>query len=154
MKRNPRRSKQRRQKVKLWTYAQAQTACPYIRAVVGSLREHAVEVLTLQRQVKHMADSPGRPDRTALIAFQEAEHQLQSARDRFEQTADELDTLNLYSLDPVQGQALIPFVHDEQLAWYIFDLFDNKPLRFWRYQNDSEETRRPVAVLSESTQRM
>jgi hypothetical protein len=150
MKRNPRRSKERRQKVKLWTYAQAQTASPYIRAVVRSLREHAVEVLALQRQVQRLANRPGRPDRTALIAHQETEHQLRVARHRFEQAADELDTLNLYSLDPVQGQALIPFVHDDQLAWYIFDLFDTKPLRFWRYQNDSLETRRPVTVLSET----
>jgi hypothetical protein len=38
----------------------------------------------------------------------------------------------------------VPFVHDEQLAWYIFDLFDAPAFRFWRFQSDPEDTRRPI----------
>ena len=48
--------------------------------------------------------------------------------------------------NPTRGQALIPFVHQEQLAWYIFDLFDPKLFRFWRYQTDPEDTRRPITA--------
>ncbi len=50
----------------------------------------------------------------------------------------------MQALDPVHGQALVPFVHEEQLAWYVFDLFDPQPLRFWRFQSDPDETRRPL----------
>ena len=47
-------------------------------------------------------------------------------------------------LDAVQGMALVPFVHDDQAAWYVFDLFDSQPIRSWCYQSDPEETRRPL----------
>jgi hypothetical protein len=60
--------------------------------------------------------------------------------------AAELAVLDVYSHDPVKGHALIPFVHDEQLAWYFFDLFDAEPFRFWRFQSDPDETRRPVTA--------
>jgi len=72
---------------------------------------------------------------------------LHLAEERLEQTCDELDAINIYVLDPLHGLALLPFVHDDQLAWYIFDLFDPKTLRFWRYQEDPQETRRPIASL-------
>ena len=48
--------------------------------------------------------------------------------------------------DPIKGQALIPFAQEDQLAWYIFDLFDGNSLHFWRYHKDPLETRRPLAV--------
>ena len=58
-----------------------------------------------------------------------------------------LQAIDVYCLDPIQGLALIPFVHDKQLAWFVYDLFDAEPLRFWRYHEDSFETRRPLAEL-------
>jgi hypothetical protein len=64
--------------------------------------------------------------------------------------AEELAELDVYSLDPLKGQALVPFVHDEQLAWYIFDLFDAEPIRAWRYQSDPEHTRRKLPALQMS----
>jgi len=45
----------------------------------------------------------------------------------------------------------VPFVHDGELAWYIFDLFDGNHFRFWRYQSDPEETRRPITVGQEGS---
>ena len=54
-------------------------------------------------------------------------------------------------LDPLKGQALFPFVHKKRLAWLLFDLFETEPLRYWRYQDDPEDVRRPVAVSEEDT---
>ena len=46
-----------------------------------------------------------------------------------------------------RAAAVIPQVQDEQLAWYIFDLFDPHYFRSWRYQSDPEETRRKLTAL-------
>ena len=41
---------------------------------------------------------------------------------------------------------MVPFIYNGQLAWFVFDLFDDSdPLRFWRYHQDPLETRRPIA---------
>jgi hypothetical protein len=147
MKRQPKRSKQRKQQLQLWTLPKAQAACAYIRSVIASLREHLIDTQTWKRQLQRLNERPGRPDRATLISQHETEHQLHLAEERLEQTCDELDAINIYVLDPLHGLALLPFVHDDQLAWYIFDLFDPKTLRFWRYQEDPQETRRPIASL-------
>ena len=34
---------------------------------------------------------------------------------------------------------------------YVYDLFDETPLRFWRYQDDPEDVRRPVNVSEGDT---
>ena len=146
MKRNS-KGKAREKTIQVWTYDQARGAVPYLTSVVRSLREHAVEALALQRQARQLAAKPGRPDRNDLIAQQEAERQARAADARLQETADELHALDVFSLEPVGGLALVPFVHDEQLAWYIFDLFDSQPFRFWRYQSDPDDTRRPVTSL-------
>src|SRR5439155_1080830 len=134
------------QPIQLWTFPKAQAACPYIRSVLASLREHLLEAQGLKVRLKRLTDRPGRPDRATLVAQHELQKQLHLAEGRLEQTCEELDAINIYALEPLQGLALLPFVHDDQLAWYIFDLFDPKPLRFWRFQEDSHETRRPIAT--------
>ena len=48
--------------------------------------------------------------------------------------------------DPGRGVALVPFLQDNQPAWYVFDLFDSQPIRSWRYQSDPEATRRPLTA--------
>jgi hypothetical protein len=141
------KGKAREKAIQVWTYDQARGAVPYLTSVVRSLREHALEALALQRQSQRLTAKPGRPDRDDLIAQQEAERQARAAEARLQETADELHALDVFSLDPVGGLALVPFVHEEQLAWYIFDLFDPQPFRFWRYQSDPDDTRRPVTSL-------
>ena len=141
------KDKAREKSIQVWTYDQARGAVPYLTSVVRSLREHALEALALQRQFRLLAAKPGRPGRNDLIAQQEAERHARLAEARLQETADELHALDIFSLDPVGGLALVPFVHDEQLAWYIFDLFDSQPFRFWRYQSDPDDTRRPVTSL-------
>ena len=147
MKRRPKGAKPRPHTLRVWTYAQAQAATPYIASIVRSLREHGLEALARHRDARRIADRPGRPDRDALIAGQEAERQARTAEDRLQEAADELHDLDIYSLDPLKGLALVPFVHNDQLAWYVFDLFDPQPFRFWRFQSDPEDTRRPVTAL-------
>jgi len=147
VKRNPNRAKQRRHTLRVWTYAQAQAARPYVASVVSSLREHGLEALAQQQRARALATRPGRPDRDTLIAQQDAERLGREAEDRFQDAVAELQELDIYSLDPLKGLALIPFIHNDQLAWYVFDLFDPQPFRFWRFQTDPEDTRRPVTAL-------
>jgi hypothetical protein len=130
--------------LQVWTYAQAQAASPYLISVVRSLREHALEALACHKRLDRLNRRTGRADRATLIALQNAQRDLSRAEENFQDAAAELEVLDVFSLDPVRGQALIPFVHEDQLAWYIFDLFDPKPFRFWRFQTDPEDTRRPI----------
>jgi hypothetical protein len=133
--------------LRVWTLTEAQAAAPFLASIVRSIREHALESLTQRRKARRLSDKPGRPSRSALINQQEAEHAAVQAEDRFREAVAELQALDIYCLDPIQGLALVPFVRDEQLAWYIFDLFDSTPFRFWRYQSDPEETRRHTSSL-------
>jgi hypothetical protein len=146
VKRNPKRARRTQQDLRVWTFPQAQAAAPYISSVVRSLREHGLEALARHRSLQRLAARAGRPRRADLIAQEEAERALSLAQDRFRDALEELHDLDIYSLEPLQGQALVPFVHDDQLAWYIFDLFDSQPFRFWRFQSDPDETRRPLTA--------
>jgi hypothetical protein len=147
VKRNPKGARQREHTLRVWTYAQARAAAPYIASIVCSLREHGLDALARRRAARRLADRPGRPDRKALIDLQEAERLARQAEDRFHDAAEELQELDIFSLDPIQGLALVPFLHNDQLAWYIFDHFDAQPFRFWRFQSDPDDTRRPVTSL-------
>jgi hypothetical protein len=151
VKRQPKGAKERTQTIQVWTYQQARAAAPYIASILRSLREHALEALQHSQRAKRLANRPGRPDRSAIIAHQEAEKDAQRADDRFREAIEELQGMDIYTLDPIQGQALVPFVHNDQLAWYVYDLFDTQPLRFWRFQSDPEETRRPVTSMQKGT---
>jgi hypothetical protein len=146
VKRNPKQSRRTRHSLRLWTLAEARAAAPYIASVVRSIREHALEGGSQRHLLKALSEKPGRPDRAALIASQETTRRLHRAEEQLQEAIDELEQLDVYCLDPVGGQALVPFVHEEQLAWYIFDLFDNSYFRSWRYQSDPEETRRKLST--------
>jgi hypothetical protein len=144
MKRNPKSAKPRAEAIQVWTFTQAKSAVPYITSIVRSLREYALEMQKNKLTLEKLNQLSGRPRRDTLIAEQEAKRDLGRAEHEFQDAADELQALDIYTLDPIRGQALVPFVDNEQLAWYIFDLFDANPLRFWRYQSDPEDTRRPI----------
>ena len=142
------RSKGRRDShtLRLWAFEDAQAAVPYLSSIVRSIREHHLTAVAKRRELLAMAERPGRPDRKALIAEQEARRELQKAEQDHQDAVDELSQLDVQPLDASQGTALVPFVHDEQLAWYVFDLFDDKPIRSWRYQSDPDETRRKLTA--------
>lgn len=150
MNRNRKSSKRRRQTIQVWTHAQAQAALPYVASVVRSLREHALEAQGHRLTLKRLAKQPGRPNRAALIAHEETVRDAEAAEERFQDALGELQELDIYCLDPMRGEALIPFVHEEQLAWFVYDLFDDEPLRTWRYHSDSLETRRPLTAAQRS----
>jgi hypothetical protein len=152
MKRNRNGSTRRRKTVRVWSQQEARTALPYIRSVVSSLREHYVEARRQRRTARLLAGRPGRPDRATLIAQDDALREAERAERRFHEAEEELAAIDVYPLDPVRGQALIPFVYDDQLAWYVFDLFEPEPLRSWRFHSDPLDSRRPVAEMAQGSQ--
>jgi hypothetical protein len=142
------RSKDRKSShtLRLWAFEDAQAAVPYISSVVRSLREHHLEILTKRRELQALTERPGRLDRKALIAEQDTRRDLQKAESEYQSALSELEELDIQPLNASQGTALVPFVHDDQLAWYVFDLFDSQPIRSWRYQSDPDETRRKLTA--------
>jgi hypothetical protein len=150
MKRNQNEAKRRRQTLQVWSLAQAQAALPYVGSVMRSLREHRLQAQAQQSRAVKLARRPGRPGRSTIIALEEAKAAAAKAHDAFETALHELHALDIYCLDPNQGLALIPFVHDKQLAWYVFDLFEADPPRFWRFHTDPLEKRRPLAELEKA----
>jgi hypothetical protein len=131
---------------RLWTFEEAQAAVPYFSSVARSLREHYLEMLAKRREVQLLTERHGRPDRKTLIEEQEARRDLQKAEQDYQDALEELSELGVQPLHPGQGMALVPFVHEGESAWYVFDLFDSQPIRSWRYQSDPEETRRALAA--------
>lgn len=152
MKRNQKGAKRQRRQIRVWTLEQARTALPYLSSVLRSLREHRLEAVTQHRNAERLARRPGRPDRDSLIAHAESVRSADQADERFRETLAELEALDIYLLDPLAGQALIPFVHEENLAWYVYDAFDPEPLRYWRYHSDPLDTRRPIADIEQEDQ--
>ena len=60
--------------------------------------------------------------------------------------------IDVYLLDPALGVAFIPFKKEEELAWFVFDLFDSDDLKAWRLHQDPLEMRRPIAeILNDET---
>jgi hypothetical protein len=145
MKRNSQGSQRRKQTIRLWSHPEARAAAPYVKSVLTSLREHRLDARRYGAETRKLADLPGRPDRTRILANAAAAKETQEAEDRFQEALEELQGLDIYLLDPVAGLALIPFVNEQQLAWFVFDLFDEEPLRSWRYHTDPLEKRRPIA---------
>jgi hypothetical protein len=141
-----RRTKSRAQRViRLWTRVEAVRALPYLRSLTKSLRDHWLAVQSHQVDIRRM-DKIGRPTRQQIIAREEAQNDLTRAEDQFNEALAELMQMDVFLLDPVQGHALIPFQQGEDLAWYVFDLFDEQGLPSWRYHKDPLDTRRPIPL--------
>lgn len=131
---------------RLWTQQQARKVVPYLSSVLHSLREHALEIQAGQIRLARLEKAPGRPTRTQLINISDTRTDLDRQRRRLVETAEELQNLGASLVDPVQGVALLPFTHEKRLAWFVFDLFDTNPLRWWRYQDDPDDFRRPLTA--------
>jgi hypothetical protein len=132
---------------RLWTFEEAQAAAPYLCSVARSLREHYLRLLAKRRELQALTGHPDRPDRKVLIQQQEARRDLHQAEQDYLDALEELRELNVWPLAPGLGTAVMPFVRDDEPAWYIFDLFDSEPIRYWRYQSDPDQTRRALAVV-------
>jgi len=147
MKRNRKKKEKNFKVIKLWTYPQASKALPYLRSVATSLREHWLEAQSKRADVNRMDRRKGRPDVATLMARADADNGKATAEDHFSEALNELMGIDVYLLDPVQGVAFIPFKKDENLAWFVFELFDEEGLKTWRFHEDPIETRRPIAEV-------
>jgi len=147
MKRRHRNKKRPMRVIRLWSRPEAEKVIPYLRSVVGSLREHWLDMQSADRDTARIARSPGRPDRARILADESARASKTVARDRFEDALSELSKLDIFLLDPVNGVALIPFGKDDDLAWFVYDQFDEQGLAGWRFHEDAMEQRRPLDQL-------
>jgi len=150
MKRN-RKEAPRKQVLPVWTITYARQASPYIGSIMRSLRENRLEQLGKESRAKKLADRPGRPDRAAIIAQESARREAQAAAERLNDDLHELQTMGVFCQDAVQGQALLPFVKEQLLAWFVFDLFAEPSLNAWRYHSDPDTMRRPLAEVAEKS---
>jgi hypothetical protein len=145
MKRRRHKEKRGLRALRLWTFDEAARAVPYLRSVIGSLREHWLEAQSQRRTHERLAGQPGRPNRQRIIKGKEIEDRQEHAETRFNDALEELMRIDVYLLDPVRGVALIPFRKEDDLAWYVFDQFDVRGLTGWRFHSDPLEECRPLA---------
>ena len=141
---NPKGARRSHKGLRLWTHARALAALSYVAPVLRSLRDHWIEMRSQRRRVRALTNRPGRLDRAAMIAQQEAMHEASKASAAYADAQKELQALEITCVDPIRGQALFPFMYKKKLAWFLFDLFEEHPLSYWRYQDDPVDVRRPV----------
>lgn len=141
------RSRRQQKKVRFWTRERALTAVPYVTSVVQSLREHKLGMQSARLRARRASEQPGKPTRETIIALEEAQKEAHQAKMQYEEALRELQVLNLKCTDPVRGEVLFPFVHDNLLAWLVFELFEDEPLTHWRYRDDPDDCRRPLEDL-------
>src|ERR1043166_7510502 len=142
--RGSRRASGELQVLRLWERADAARAVPYLHSVVESVRENWVEAQSKRRDREKLDHLPGRPDRRRILAAQELQTGQEAAEDRFNDAVQELTSIDVYLVDPVQGVAFLPFRKEDDLAWYVYDHFDEHGLAGWRYHNDPIEQCRPL----------
>ena len=103
MKRRRNKEKRSLRALRLWNYEEAARAVPYLRSVVGSLREHWIEAQRQRRASELLASRPGRPDRQRLLTSADLHTRQETAEGRFNDALDELMAIDVYLLDPVKG---------------------------------------------------
>ncbi len=133
-----------KQEIRLWTYREAVQAVPYVDSILRSLRESLVETNRLRLHAERLADRPGRRTRDELIDLEETRRQADRAYDRYLETLEELQDVGVGCSDPVNGEAIFPFIYQEQVAWFTYHVFEGPYLQWWRYDSDTPDTRRPI----------
>src|SRR5262249_28963438 len=76
---------ERRHVIPIWTYSQAHRATPYIVSIMQSLRDARLEAQRWNVRASRLAAKPGRPNRSSIIAHEEALREARRAEDRFEE---------------------------------------------------------------------
>lgn len=135
--------------LQIWTYAGAQKAVPYFRSLTRSLRDGWLAMRQVQEQVRRLESRPGRAERESLIALEDAKRDLARAESNLEEVAQEMLGISAYCVDPQAGLVVIPFLHRQDLAWFVFDLFDDQGIVGWRLYSDPIATRRPLSELNQ-----
>jgi len=147
MRRRRRHKKRRVRVLRLWTQDEVTRAVPYLRSVVGSLREHWLRVQSVERDRARLTARPGARQRDRILAEQLNDEHRSRAEDQFHDALAELSKIDVFLLDPVHGLALIPFRREDDLAWFVYDHFDKDGLVGWRLHEDPLEQCRPLKNL-------
>lgn len=134
----------------VWTHEQAARAVPYLTSVMNSIRDLSIGLNRQRVRARRLAERPGRPDRNTIIEHDEALCEARRLEEQLHDAMHELACLNVHCVSPVAGLAMIPFVNAEQLAWLVFDLFDEAKISAWRYHHDPLEARRPLSEMNET----
>ncbi len=146
MKRN-RQSSKSQQTIQVWTLEQARSLLPYLTSIIDSMREARLDNQAHARRAAKLEALPGRPKRDQILEIADEKAKAQEAEERYKKAQEELQQLDVYCINAVQGLALIPFVNEDQLAWFIFDRFDQEPLRFWRFHLDPVDVKHPIESI-------
>lgn len=147
---NREKSKKRRvENFPVWTHEQAVRAVPYINSVMKSIRDIFLKIRSHRLRIKYLDEKPGRPARKQLIERQEAVAEMNRLDEQLARDLEELGRLNIHCIEPACGIAMIPFVNTDQLAWFIFDLFEPTHIVSWRYHHDPLTMRRPLSEMDE-----
>lgn len=143
MKRNPEK-KRKHLLVQIWSYGQTIKALPYLIEVLRSLRENYLAMRFAKHRSLKISQSKGRPDRSAFIAKQEAQVDSETASLKYQQDVAELESMGMFVVSPENAIVAIPFIEEEQLAWFILELYHENHVVGWRYQSDPLDTRRSI----------
>ena len=149
MKRRDKKRAKNARVIRLWSLQEAGKAVPYLHSVIGSIRENWLDVQSLKRDA-NLVEKRVPAGTKRLIALARAKSDVDSAETRFAEAIEELSRIDVFLLDPVRGLAFVPFRQGEELAWYLFDQFEDKGLIGWRLHSDTLETCRPLNLLTET----
>jgi hypothetical protein len=130
--------------MRLWTWSEVAKAVPYLRSVIGSLREHWLDILNIQRQIDKTEAGKGPAKRQQMMDMQAHHDERSRAQAKFDDALEELNKVEVYLYDPIRGLAMIPCRKRDDLAWYVFDHFAAPGVIGWRYQNDPIDECRPL----------
>ena len=150
MKRNPGK-KRKQQLIQVWSYDQTIKALPYLLEVICSLRENYLAMQFANHRLTKIGQRLGRPDRSAFIAKQEAQMDSETASSKYNQDVAELESMGMFVASPANGVVAIPFIEEEQLAWFILELYYEDHVVGWRYQSDPLDTRRAILPKHKGT---
>ncbi|MSR32930.1 MAG: DUF2203 family protein [Gemmataceae bacterium] len=143
MKRQPDK-KGKKKVIQVWSYPQAKKAFPYLMEVTRSLRDNYLEMRSAKHRGSRIENSGQHRSRHDFIILQEANDAESRATDRYEQDVEELGALGIFVVSPLEGLIAVPFVEEGQLAWFLVDLHADTPMKYWRFQSDPLEERRPI----------
>jgi len=150
MKRNPGK-KRKQQLIQVWSFDQTIKALPYLLEVIRSLRENYLAMQFANHRLTKIGQRLGRPDRSIFIAKQEAQMDSETASSKYNQDVAELESMGMFVASPANGVVAIPFIEEEQLAWFILELYHEDHVVGWRYQSDPLDTRRAILPKHKGT---
>jgi hypothetical protein len=134
------------QVLSLWSWKDVVKAIPYLHSIIDSLREHWLDILTVQRDIDKAAARPGLASRQQIIEDQAHLEDRHRAQGKFDDALEELTKIDVFLLDPVRGLAMIPFRKEDEMAWYVFDHYSSRGVIGWRLHNDPIDECRPLEV--------